>query len=62
MDFATISLIALLVAVVLSCVTQVNVGFVAVALAWILGVFVGRSLARKSASKECSRASILSCS
>jgi di/tricarboxylate transporter len=40
MDLATISLAALLMAVVLSCITQVNVGFLAVAMAWILGVFV----------------------
>jgi di/tricarboxylate transporter len=35
------SLIALLVAIVLSIATRINVGLVAIALAWIVGVYVG---------------------
>ena len=36
---AVLSLLALLLAIVLSCVTQLNVGLIAVALAWLIGVF-----------------------
>jgi di/tricarboxylate transporter len=40
MTLAWLSLSALLVAVVLSCVTQLNVGILGLACAWILGVYV----------------------
>lgn len=36
---AELSLLALILAIVLSCVTQLNVGLVAVALAWVIGAF-----------------------
>jgi di/tricarboxylate transporter len=36
---AVLSLIALLVAIVLSITTQINVGLLAIALAWVIGVF-----------------------
>jgi di/tricarboxylate transporter len=39
-DLAWISLAALLVVIVLSCTTAVNPGVVAVALAWLIGVYV----------------------
>ena len=41
MSIAWISLGALLVAIVLSMVSEVNVGVVSLALAWIVGVYVG---------------------
>jgi len=41
MNLAWASLGALLVAIVLSCFTRLNVGVVAVAFAWLVGVFVG---------------------
>lgn len=41
MNIAWISLTALLVAVVLSMVSEVNVGVVSMALAWIVGVYLG---------------------
>jgi di/tricarboxylate transporter len=41
MSLAAISVAALVLAVVLSCITTVNVGVLAVALAWIIGVYVG---------------------
>jgi Na+/H+ antiporter NhaD/arsenite permease-like protein len=41
MNLAWVSLGALLVAIVLSCVTRLNIGVVAVAFAWLIGVFVG---------------------
>lgn len=41
MNIAWISLAALLVAVVLSMVSKVNVGVVSLALAWIVGVYLG---------------------
>ena len=41
MSLAWISLIALAVAVTLSMLTQVNVGVVSLALAWIVGVYLG---------------------
>ncbi|MGH9174364.1 MAG: SLC13 family permease, partial [Vicinamibacterales bacterium] len=41
MPIAWISLAALLIAVTLSMVTKVNVGVVSLALAWIVGVYVG---------------------
>jgi Na+/H+ antiporter NhaD/arsenite permease-like protein len=41
MPLAWVSLGALLIAIVLSCFTRLNVGVVAVAFAWLVGVFVG---------------------
>ncbi|MBL8215791.1 MAG: hypothetical protein JNK87_34025 [Bryobacterales bacterium] len=41
MNLAVLSVAALVVAIVLSCVTQVNVGVVALAFAWIIGVYLG---------------------
>ncbi|MEZ5286962.1 MAG: SLC13 family permease [Vicinamibacterales bacterium] len=41
MSLAWISLIALVAAITLSMVTQVNVGVVALSLAWIVGVYLG---------------------
>ena len=41
MDLAWISLAALIVAITLSMVTSVNVGVVSLALAWIVGVYLG---------------------
>lgn len=41
MNLAVLSVAALIVAIVLSCVTQVNVGVVALAFAWIIGVYLG---------------------
>jgi di/tricarboxylate transporter len=40
---AAASLVALLIAIVLSCTSQINVGLIAVALAWTLGVVTGHS-------------------
>ncbi|HEY7568498.1 MAG TPA: SLC13 family permease [Gemmatimonadaceae bacterium] len=39
MNTAVLSLIALLVAIVLSITTEINVGLVAIALAWLIGVY-----------------------
>jgi di/tricarboxylate transporter len=41
MDLAWISLAALIIAITLSMVTSVNVGVVSLALAWIVGVYLG---------------------
>src|SRR5215210_7169222 len=41
MNLAWISVAALVIAIVLSCVTTINVGVFAVALAWIVGVYLG---------------------
>jgi Na+/H+ antiporter NhaD/arsenite permease-like protein len=41
MTLAWLSLIALVVAMVVSCTTQLNVGVLALALAWLLGVYAG---------------------
>ena len=40
MNLAWVSLAALLVAIVLSCVTQLNVGILGLAFAWVVGVYV----------------------
>ncbi len=40
MDVATISLGALLVAIIVSCTIRLHVGFLAIALAWVVGVYV----------------------
>lgn len=41
MPLAELSLGALVIAIIVSCVSDVNVGFLAIALAWIVGVYVG---------------------
>jgi Na+/H+ antiporter NhaD/arsenite permease-like protein len=41
MNLAIISVCALALAVIVSCVSRLNVGVLAVALAWIVGVYVG---------------------
>ena len=40
MDVATISLGALLVAIIVSCTIRLHVGFLAISLAWVVGVYV----------------------
>jgi len=41
MSLAGISVAALVLAIALSCFTQINVGILAIALAWIIGVYLG---------------------
>lgn len=41
MPLAELSLAALIIAIVVSCFTQLNVGVLALALAWIVGVYIG---------------------
>ena len=41
MNLAYVSLGALVVAILVSCFTELNVGILAIALAWIVGVYVG---------------------
>jgi di/tricarboxylate transporter len=41
MPLAELSLAALVVAIIVSCTTQMNVGVLALALAWIVGVYIG---------------------
>ena len=41
MDLAAVSLAALVVALAVSCVSQVNIGVLAIVLAWMVGVYVG---------------------
>ena len=41
MTLAELSLAALLIAIVVSCVSQLNVGVLALAFAWIVGVYIG---------------------
>lgn len=41
MNLAILSLIALIIAIVASCTTQINVGLLALALAWVVGVHFG---------------------
>jgi di/tricarboxylate transporter len=41
MTLAWLSLIALVVAMIVSCVTELNVGVLALALAWLVGVYAG---------------------
>ena len=41
MNLAYVSLAALVVAIIVSCFTELNVGILALALAWIVGVYVG---------------------
>ncbi len=42
MNLATISLVALMVAILVSCTTKVNVGFLSIVFAWVIGVYLGR--------------------
>ena len=41
MDLAVLSLIALFIAILVSCTLKVNVGFLAIVFAWIIGVYLG---------------------
>jgi Na+/H+ antiporter NhaD/arsenite permease-like protein len=41
MNLAVISVIALAIAILVSCVTTLNVGVLAIAMAWIVGVYIG---------------------
>ncbi len=41
MSLAVLSVCALALAIVVSCVTTLNVGVLALALAWIIGVYFG---------------------
>ena len=41
MPLAELSLAALVVAIAVSCFSDVNVGFLAIALAWVVGVYIG---------------------
>jgi di/tricarboxylate transporter len=40
LDLATVSILGLIIAIVLSCTTSINVGILAMALAWIIGVYL----------------------
>ncbi|MBL8221057.1 MAG: hypothetical protein JNL62_17620, partial [Bryobacterales bacterium] len=50
MNLAVVSVSALALAIVLSCVTQINVGIVSIALAWIIGVYMGGMQAKQVAA------------
>ena len=41
MNLAALSVAALVLAIIVSCVTSLNVGVLAIALAWIVGVYIG---------------------
>ena len=41
MNLAVLSVLALATAIIVSCFSSLNVGVLAMALAWILGVYVG---------------------
>ena len=41
MDLAWISVGALLVAILVSCTSRINVGFLALVMAWLVGVYLG---------------------
>src|SRR4026208_1709439 len=41
LSLAAISVAALVVAIIVSCVTTLNVGVLAIAMAWIVGVYIG---------------------
>jgi len=41
MSLATLSLAALVVAMIVSCVSSVHVGFLSIVLAWLVGVYFG---------------------
>src|SRR5262249_28994935 len=47
LSLAWISLAALIVVIVLSCTTPVNPGFVSLALAWVVGIYVAPACGRK---------------
>ena len=40
MDVATISLGALLITIILSCTSRIHIGFLAISLAWVVGVYI----------------------
>lgn len=50
MNLAVVSVSALALAIILSCVTQINVGIVSIALAWIIGVYLGGMPAKQVAA------------
>jgi di/tricarboxylate transporter len=41
MSLGAVTLVALAIAVIVSCISRLNVGLFAMALAWIIGVFIG---------------------
>ena len=47
MDVASLSLIALLVAIIVSCTIRLHVGFLAISLAWVVGVYAADMSARE---------------
>ncbi len=47
MDAATLSLGALLIAIIVSCTIRLHVGFLAISLAWIVGVYIDDMSARE---------------
>ena len=47
MDAATLSLGALLIAIIVSCTMRLHVGFLAISLAWIVGVYIDDMTARE---------------
>ena len=40
MDLAVVSLVALVIAIALSCFARINVGVIAIVMAWVIGVYV----------------------
>ena len=52
MDLAWISLAALVVVIVVSCTTAVNPGFLAIVLAWVIGVYLAPLTGRTIGLKE----------
>ena len=54
MNLAVISVCALVIAIVVSCVTTLNVGVLALALAWIVGVYLG-GMPRQHGDRRVSR-------
>ena len=47
MNLGAVTLGALALAIVLTCTSRLNVGLLAIALAWIIGVYVGDSAAAR---------------
>ena len=41
MNLAVVSLAALLLAILVSCTLKVNVGFLSIVFAWVIGVYLG---------------------
>jgi len=41
MNLAVVSLVALVIAILVSCFTELNVGILSLAFAWIVGVYLG---------------------